>query len=480
MEVHGHPAGDVMSMSATTRESLARRCQARGRRVLSAAAPAAVTAALPIFAQGGNAFDVAVAAALVETVALPMKCGLAGDVVALVRESGGTLRALVSVGPGLSALADGAQLEKTGPRSVGIPGAPDGYAAVAALGRLGLEHLVGPVVEAAEQGVEWTPIAVELTGQAEALLHRWNGDTMFLPEGRLPKVGETLRLPGLAALLRAFGPRGAALFFDDLGQDIAARVRAAGGFLSAEDLCIRPARWPDPESQILPDGARIWATPAPTHGPALLRAVELVCAGDTDSMDAALRARAEMQGVRRETAEAGTSVVSAADDEGNAVVLVHSNSFPRFGSGLVLEDWNLVLNNRPGRGFDLDAPPESPNAPRAGRVPRTTLHAWALEQAGQLFLGATPGGANQMNWNLQSVLDCLEGAEPGAVCAAPRWAMDEAGAMTCEADHPYAGRDSTDIVAPQSLRSAQQVLRPHAGGATVAADPRTGARVGTI
>ena len=476
MEVHGNQAGVVMSITSATRASLARQCQAQGRRALSAAAPAAVAAALPLFSQGGNAFDVAVAAALVEAVALPMKCGLAGDVVALVRKTDGDFRALVSVGPGSSALADGAKLTPTGSCSVGVPGAPDGYAELAALGRLGLERLVSPAVEAAERGVEWTSIGVDLARKAEPLLRRWNGDTVYLPEGRLPKVGEPLRLPGMAALLRSFGGRSAELFFDEIGEDIAAHVRAAGGFLSADDLRVRPARWLDPASSTQPSGATLWATPAPTHGPALLRAVELACTGDLDPVDAALRARSEFQGPPAAMAETGTSVVSAADDEGNIVVIVHSNSFPQFGAGLVVEAWNLVLNNRPGRGFDLDASPGAENAPGAGRTPRTTLHAWALARGEQVYFGATPGGANQMIWNLQSILDCLDGEEPGAVCTAPRWAIDEGGVVTCEADHAYADRAQVRIVPPLSLRAAQQLLRCGADGVVVAADPRTGAQ----
>jgi gamma-glutamyltranspeptidase/glutathione hydrolase len=441
---------------------------------LSAASPAAVAAALPLFEQGGNAFDVAVAAALAETVALPMKCGLAGDVVALIRKPGGKLRTLISVGPGPLALADGATLDKTGPCSIGVPGAPDGYAALAAMGRLGLERMAGPAIEASARGIEWTRIGVDLTRQAETLLRRWNGDTVYLPKGQPPKTGDTLYLPGMTALLREFAHRGAELFFDDIGRDIATHVRSAGGFLTPEDLRVRPARWLDPDSRILPGGeTTLWATPAPTHGPALLRAVELVSTEGADPVDAALQARAEH---KADSMNSGTSVVSAADDEGNAVVIVHSNSFPQFGSGLVVEAWNLVLNNRPGRGFDLDAPPESSNAPRAGRTPHTTLHAWALELAGQVYLGATPGGANQMIWNLQSILDCLDGSEPGAVCSAPRWAMDEAGAVSCEADHAYAARERARTIAPLSLRSAQQLLRLGTDGVIAAADPRTGAQ----
>ena len=472
-----------MDGAEAARRMLAETSCVRGRRVVGACAPAAVGAGLAIFCQGGNAFDAAVAACLVEAVALPMKCGLGGDLVALVRTQGGPIRALVSVGPGVAALAQGAQLSKVGPRSVGVPGAPDGYAALAASGRLGLEALVEPAVRAAEDGVEWTPIAVQLTQEAESLLRTHNQDIPFLPEQRLPRVGERLRLPALATLLRSFGHSGAELFFGDEGAALAQRLEASGGLLRADDLRVRPARWSAAERLPLPDDASLWVTPVPTHGPSLLRAVELAHLGEDDPITAVLRARTETGQDRHGSGDAGTSVVSAADDESNAVVVVHSNSFAQYGSGVVAEEWDLVLNNRPGYGFDIDAPANTPNAPAAGRLPMTTLHAWALEKREATLFGATPGGANQMPWNLQTVLACLAGDDDlGSNVVAPRWGMDEAGQVVCEADHAFAERDGVDVAPPLSLRSAEQVLCVAADTPYVqlVADPRIGARVGAV
>src|ERR1700677_1045369 len=107
-----------------------------GPRVVTAADPAASAAGVASYAQGGNAFDAALSACFMETIVLPMKCGLAGDVVALFRREGGPLRALLSIGPGCAAIADGETLERLGPRSVGIPGAPDGYATLSSFGTL--------------------------------------------------------------------------------------------------------------------------------------------------------------------------------------------------------------------------------------------------------------------------------------------------------------------------------------------------------
>lgn len=466
-------------MDAAARALLAEAARCHGRQVVSAAAAPAVAAGLMSFGRGGNAFDAAVTAALVETVALPMKCGLAGDLVALVREPRGPVRALIAIGAGAAALDHGARPARVGAASVGVPGAPDGYAALAALGRLGLRAAAAPAIRLAEDGVEWSPIAVRLTEEAEGLLRAHNGPVSYLPEGRLPRVGERLRLPGLAELLRTFVELGPELFFGPIGAAVADRVAEAGGYLTVDDLRQRPATWHEPERLHLGDGTVLLTTPAPTHGRALLRAVALAVLEGRDAVAAVRQARAEARAAGLTPAAGGTSVVTAADAEGNAVVLVHSNSYPQYGAGLVVTPWDLILNNRPGRGFDLEAPPEAANAPRAGRLPATTLHAWALERAGRTLFGGTPGGVNQMPWNCQTILDCLaEDGDLGRVVVAPRWAMDEADRLTCEADHALAGTADARMVPPLALRSVEQVLRLHRPGDPIeaAADPRTGAR----
>jgi gamma-glutamyltranspeptidase / glutathione hydrolase len=154
---------------------------------------------------------------------------------------------------------------------------------------------------------------------------------------------------------------------------------------------------------------------------------------------------------------------------------VHSNSFPRFGSGVVLED-GLVLNNRPGRGFDLDAPPGSPAAPAAGRTPPTTLHAWAVQRPGGLVMGATPGGINQLPWNLQTVTEWLSGGSVGDLVCAPRWALNEQDVLAVEEGASVPDGATRVAAPPFSHRSAQQVLDlPDDELPTAAADPRVAA-----
>lgn len=442
---------------------------AEGRAALTAAVPEAADIGIEILEAGGNAFDAAVAAALVETVWLPMKCGLAGDVVALLQRTGGPVEALLSIGRGPLALRAGGRLAPTGPASVGGAGAPEGYALLAGLGRLPLADLVAPARRMALEGVRWTPVAVALTCEAEALLRRWNGPLPYLPGGRLPRAGDRLCLPGLASLLDAFATHGPELFHGELGSRIVARVQAAGGFVTRDDFLRAVACRMPPLVTKLADGVHLYATPCPTHGQVLSEALGQLVGGASD-VEAVARARAGFGA----GGSGGTSVVAAADEAGNRVVLVHSNSFPQYGAGLVVEELDLVLNNRPGRGFALEGGRDHWNAPDPLAVPATTLHAWHLKTAAAAFWGGTPGGENQVPWNCQTIAALMEGCAPLEAILRPKWAFAKSGRMLCEQDHPRWAWIGGDRAEPLGLRSALQVLRTAPGASvSAAADPRT-------
>jgi len=307
------------------------------------------------------------------------------------------------------------------------------------------------------------------------MLARLSPNNPYAPGGRLPALGEMRRLPGLGALLEAFARYREALFDGEIGARIAAELQRRGGILVPEDFSQRPARLLRPAQGSVTNGAELTATPAPTGGPRLIEVVRAAL-GSGDPLPSLIRAdRVEAQRKGRLATDDGTSVVTAADDEGNVVLVLHSNSFPQFGSGIVLDD-GLVLNNRPGRGFDLLAPPEAANAPRAGRVPQTTLHAWALTLGGETIVGATPGGVNQLPWNAQTVTGLVRGANLAESVTAPRWALDAADVLAAEDGAETGGVEPAERLPPLSLRSAQQMIRLGDGADPLhlaAADPRT-------
>ena len=473
---------------------LARRSHASGTLgAVASGSPVAAGIGIATLLAGGNCFDAAVATALAETVCLAPKCGLAGDLVALVLAPGAAQpQALLAIGPAAAGLGaavlDTGSLPATGGLSVGVPGAPAGYSALAAMGVLSLPTLCRPAIELARRGFTWTPQCAQLAAEADVLLVRHQPDgCAYRPARGRHAAGSQVRLPGLASLLAAFASLGAALFAGEFGEMVAAAVGRAGGVITPTDLQSAEARWQPADNIRLDSGLRAWATPGPTYGPALLRVLARADAQPLPGVVAAtLAEQAARAGDGVDLGGEGTSVVAATDSDGGAVVIVHSNSFPQFGSGIVVGDLDLVLSNRAGRGFASD--PTSPNFPRPHQRPLTTLHAWAVGEARPTLLGGTPGGEQQVGWNAQflsRILASATGDEIGAgisssraagiaeALAAPLWRLDREG-LVAEAGDDSVSEEVT--AAPVlSMRSAQVAVAPPFGGgpARAWADPRS-------
>src|SRR5690625_3008421 len=168
-----------MMVSAQT--LLAAKISSRGARgVVASASPEAAVIGRTAFAKGGNAFDAALSAALAETVLLPPKCGLAGDLAALCVTRGQPPVALTAIGTAADRLYDSVVesgvLPTTGALSVGVPGAPAGYAALGELSRLGRGQAAQPAIELAREGFAWSPICARYTQEAVDLLRAHNPD----------------------------------------------------------------------------------------------------------------------------------------------------------------------------------------------------------------------------------------------------------------------------------------------------------------
>ncbi|HSL59517.1 MAG TPA: gamma-glutamyltransferase, partial [Acidimicrobiales bacterium] len=129
-----------------------------------------------------------------------------------------------------------------------------------------------------------------------------------------------------------------------------------------------------------------------------------------------------------------------------------------------------------------------PNFPAPGRRPATTRHAWAwAPPAGGRVLGATPGGANQMPWNAQSLARLLASGAPADATAVaeavvgPRWEWDpaddglriEAGFAPDQASALAERVGRAEQVERWALRSAMQIVADAGGVAVGAVDPRT-------
>lgn len=430
---------------------IARRCTAAGRHgVVGTSAPEAAWIGRDMLRAGGNAYDAALAAALAETVLVPSKCGLAGDLIALTRTPDGEVRCLIAIGGAAAGLAEAVAehgLPVTGGLATGVPGAPAGYQELASLATSTLPDLAAPAIALARHGSAWSPLTYDYTVRSAATLRRENPEgVVFLPNDRPIPAGKWTALPGHADALTEFARVGAELFHGALGDALVGKVAGRGGVITIADLKSAYAQWVSPVTGRI-GGRELWTTPLPTHGPALLDA--LTGSGPIDDQAARVRdARSRLRAsAGDQVGDPGTSVVTAADGAGNVVVLVHSLSHPTFGSGLVLPGVDLVLGNRPGRGFTDVA--GHPNAPAPGRRPVTTLHAWAIgaTDAMPFTAGATSGGIQQVPWNLQVIERLNAGMDIGHAVLEPIWEMSGDGEVRSE-DDPWCMESGIQIVQP--------------------------------
>ncbi len=394
-----------------------------GRAVVATSVPAAASAGLDILRRGGNAIDAAVATAACMTVVEPTTNGLGGDAFALVWD--GT-RVQGFNGSGRSPAGfDAAMLEgqtrfpRLGWTPVTVPGEVALWRDLShRLGRLPFADLMAPAIEFAERGFPLSPQTADLWKRAATTYaSRPDWCETFLFEGRPPRAGEIVRLPGHARALRAIAEsNGEAFYTGEIAAAIEAAALAEGGALRASDLAAHETLEVEPIS-VGYRGARLHEIPPNGQGIAALVALGVLRSFDLPSLDPECpdvlhlqieavklgfadahrhvadprfvdRAPAELLAPERlreladridpaaaQTFDAGTPrpggtiLLCAADDEGRCVSFIQSN-YTGFGSGVVVPGWGIAMQNR-GACFHLD--PTHPNAAAPGKRPYHTI-----------------------------------------------------------------------------------------------------------
>jgi gamma-glutamyltranspeptidase/glutathione hydrolase len=434
--------------------------------MVCASQPLASFAGAEILRQGGNAIDAAVAAVALLGVVEPFSTGVGGDCFMLIWSAGdrrlyglngsgrAPRRATVDAfaARGLSAMPTHGLLPVT------VPGAVDAWAAaLARCGTRSLADVLEPAIRYARDGFPVSEIIAHQWALAAGLLQNPDALRTFTIDGRPPRLGETMRLPGLARTLELIAVGGPNAFYrGDLATQIVAFSDRHGGFLDAEDLAQHGSQWVEPITtgyrgyelaEIPPNGQGLTALIAldilehfdlPSHvlgsAAALHLRIEAVKLAFADRH----RYIADPEHVRVPTAEllskdyareraalirhdralasveparipVGTDTVylTAADRGGNVVSLINSLFFP-FGSGMVVGDTGIVLQNR-GFGFSLD--PRHPNCIAPGKRPsHTIIPAMLLENGRPVVSFGVMGGDMQAQAHVQVVSNLVDHA----------------------------------------------------------------------
>lgn len=388
---------------------------------IASAHPLATRAGIEALAQGGNAFDAAVAVAAALAVVQPAGSGLGGGAFWLLHRADG--RDIMLDGRERAPLAASRDMyldrhgkvipnrSIDGPLSAAIPGMPAALVHLAEhYGRLPLRTSLSPAIRYADQGLPVGDAYVRLLRIREPAIRRWPASAaIFLDDGRVPAAGFRLVQQDLADTLRLLARRGRDGFYRGaLAERLVHEVRNAGGNWTRRDL----DEYQPVERLPLKGRYRnleITTVAPPGGGTVLLQALNILSLfdlsaqtpvarkhliveamrrayhdrerylGDSDfvriplprllSLDYAAGLAATMRADRAlpsthfaasalpETDGGNTTHYSIIDREGNAVAATLSINYP-FGSGFVPAGTGVVLNDEMD---DFAAQPGTPN-----------------------------------------------------------------------------------------------------------------------
>jgi len=130
--------------------------------------------------------------------------------------------------------------------------------------------------------------------------------------------------------------------------------------------------------------------------------------------------------------QSGTVYLTAADEQGMMVSFIQSN-YMGFGSGIVVPDTGISLQNR-GTGFSMEE--GHPNRVDGGKRPfHTIIPAFLMQGDRPLMSFGVMGGPMQAQGHVQMVLRLVDyGQNPQAAVDAPRWQVLKGRSVAIEKD----------------------------------------------
>ncbi|MFB3802867.1 gamma-glutamyltransferase, partial [Pseudomonas sp. K1(2024)] len=251
-----------------------------GRAAIASPHADATAAARQVLAQGGNAFDAAIAISAALAVVEPYGSGLGGGGFFLLRQQGEPTRyAFLDArerAPGAASpdmyLENGkvrAGLSVNGPLAAAIPGLPQALADLAAThGKLPLKDSLAPAIRLANQGFTVDRIYRDRASmRLDALRADAESTRLFLRDQQVPALGTRIRQPELAATLQALADHGRDGFYGGaVARRLVAGVRQAGGLWTLDDLADYRTAWRQPLRYALADQRELISSPPPSAG----------------------------------------------------------------------------------------------------------------------------------------------------------------------------------------------------------------------
>ncbi len=203
-----------------------------------------------ILAQGGNAFDAAIAVSAVLAVVEPTSSGLGGGGFWMIHRNEDGFQTMIDAREVAPAAAhrdmylgeDGKvdrDLARNGPLAGGIPGEVAGMEHLAVhYGSLPLSVSLQPAIRIAREGFAIDEKFLALLNWRIETIQRWPAAAeAYLADGKLPPLGHIIKLPDLAWVLEQIAEHGAKGFYTGpVAEKLVKGVRDAGGIWTLDDL----------------------------------------------------------------------------------------------------------------------------------------------------------------------------------------------------------------------------------------------------
>ncbi len=280
---------------------------------VSSAHELATEAGLSIMAKGGNAYDAAVAVSAALAVVEPASSGIGGGGFWVLQSHDDSLSTMVDgreVAPGAAHrdmyLDDEGNVNRdlavNGGLAAGIPGAPAAWVYIAEnYGTLPLADLLAPAIDLAANGYPADEKYVTLLAMREEVMNRWpETAAIFMPEGKVPEVGDLIVQTDLANTLRAIVENGHDGFYKgEVAKRLVDGTRAAGGIWTMDDLARYTVKEREPITTTYKGYELITAPPPSSGGIAIAQMLNLIEAYDVDEMSSVERTHLLSEAMRR-------------------------------------------------------------------------------------------------------------------------------------------------------------------------------------
>lgn len=284
-----------------------------GHAAIASAHTLATAAGFEVIAQGGNAFDAAIAVASTLSVVEPQSSGIGGGGFFLLRRASDGKEVMIDARETAPAAVDpkdyldaNGQPDRdhalNGVLSAAIPGEPAGLVWIAQhYGRLPLSKSLAPAIRIARNGFKPDARMLERIAARKDVLARYPASAaLYLVHGEAPKAGWTFKTPDLASVLEDIAAHGNDGFYHgQRAKQLVDAVRAAGGRWSLDDLATYEAKERTPIAFEYRGYHIVTAPPPSSGGIALAEMLNILSGYDLGKLDKVHQTHLVVEAMRR-------------------------------------------------------------------------------------------------------------------------------------------------------------------------------------